>query len=194
LETPAHRARRNFQAARDLRRRQILVVAQQQHRAIRLGDLEQRARHLALELDALDELVGPRRIGRRISRRFARAPSRVAAQLGARDVAHDAEQPRPQRARAASLLQRLDPDLLHDVVALGGVAHQPPRQPANPRRLAEDVLDRLVPFVHRSLEGRSQPAERWPKSTSSQMRKMTAAMRRDSCLTWSGVQPGGALV
>jgi len=56
----AHADRRlgNAQTARDLRRREILVVPQRHHRPIGLGQSQHRLAHAALQLDPLDHRVG----------------------------------------------------------------------------------------------------------------------------------------
>ena len=154
LHPPAHRSLGHALTPRDLGRREFLEEAQEQRRAVRFRELDHRAREPLPRVDALDELDGR---GQRLGARggpLARDAASPRAAQSAREVPHDAGEPRPEPAALLGrILERGEPRVLREVVGLA-LARELPREPAQPRALREQLL--RDPGRHRVIH-RSAP-------------------------------------
>jgi hypothetical protein len=176
FEPPAHGPRGHPLARGDLRRREILVVTEQERRSQRLLEAEREFRHHLLRLHPESELLGVGRGGGRHERGrgdrlLARAAPMVSAAVLAHDIGQDHAQPGAQALAARGRVgEARDPELLNRVVRCIGprplLAHERGGQALAPRVLGPDVIQaqakaaRVV--AHTSII--PPPPARWRKS------------------------------
>ena len=132
----------DVRAARDLGHRQLVEVAVQDRRAVRLGERHHRARDALLPRAALDDLgLAPVSLGPG-DRSFARAPRRIRA----RAIERESRVTAPSHARSplarhgVVALERDARDLLRHVVGCARVAHDREREPAHPAQVGQELF------------------------------------------------------
>ena len=156
LHATAHRARRDPELSRDLRRRESFRVAQEDRRAEWLGELADEPRELLLQLVAGEQLVARRRgdLALRRDHLLAHRPVRLAAPAKPRGIADHAREPRPHRALEIwRPPERRDPGVLDEVVGLRAIADEARRQPAQPGRVLEQGFGRAhVMYMQRAAQ------------------------------------------
>jgi hypothetical protein len=149
MQARLHRAHRHVQSARDLARRKILEVAQEDRAAVRLVERADFFRQDCVRFELLEQLVLRRaRLGSSSALLARLAPSRVAPTL-AREIAHDGREPARERsARARSSFERRVQRVLRDIFGVVRIGHEPSSESMRPSR----ALDQLVE-IRRSRSG-----------------------------------------
>jgi hypothetical protein len=136
------RLRREPEALGDRGGAEVLEVAQQDHGAERLLELEREASELAATLGALDDVRGRRHCAARLHESLVSAPAASGPLLLRRAAPQHRSEEAPRRVGSATAPeQRGQPRVLDDVLGLVHVAHEVPGETPHPAGVVEQGLE-----------------------------------------------------